>query len=251
MTALAPRLEAFFTDRLLRQRQASPNTIAAYRDTFSLLLRFAHARLGMRPCELPLGVLDATLIGEFLDHLETERGNSARSRNARLAAIRAFFHYIAPCEPAHAGMIRRVLAIPQKSFDRNLVRFLTRPEIEALIGAPDQRRWLGRRDHALLFVAVQTGLRVSELTALRCADIVLGHGAHVRCHGKGRKERCTPLTRQLANLLRAWLREPRTQRSRYRSALPEPARFHPQPRRSRKARNKARHLGSCAVPLTP
>lgn len=207
MTPLAPLLEAFFTNRLLRQRQASPNTVAAYRDTFRLLLRFAQARLGKAPCELPLELLDAALIGAFLDHLETERRNSVRSRNARLAAIRAFFLYVAPSQPAHAGMIQRVLAIPQKNFERNLVRFLTRPEIEALIGAPDQRTWLGRRDHALLLVAVQTGLRVSELTSLRCQDIVLGYGAHVRCHGKGRKERCTPLTRQAVTVLRTWLRE--------------------------------------------
>src|SRR5690606_27339587 len=164
-----------------------------YRDTFRLLLRFAQGRLGKAPCELSLDLLDAALIGAFLDHLETERRNSVRSRNARLAAIRTFFQYIAPSQPAHAGMIQRVLAIPQKNFERNLVRFLTRPEIEALIAAPDQRTWLGRRDHALLLVAVQTGLRVSELTSLRCEDIALGHGAHVRCHGKGRKERCTPL----------------------------------------------------------
>jgi site-specific recombinase XerD len=207
MTPLAPLLEAFFTDRLLRQRQASPNTIAAYRDTFRLLLRFAQVRLGKAPCELSIDLLDAALIGAFLEHLETERHNSVRSRNARLAAIRAFFLYIAPSQPAHGGLIQRVLAIPQKNFERNLVRFLTRPEIEALIGAPDQRTWLGRRDHALLLVAVQTGLRVSELTSLRCEDIVLGHGAHVRCHGKGRKERCTPLTRQAVNVLRTWLRE--------------------------------------------
>src|SRR5690606_4971194 len=136
-----------------------------------------------------------------------ERQNGARSRNARLAAIRSFFHYAALCEPAHIGMIQRVLAIPQKRFERHLVRFLTRPEIEALLRAPDQRTWLGRRDHALLLVAVQTGLRVSELTALRCEDATLGPGAHLRCHGKGRKERCTPLSRQAVSLLRAWLRE--------------------------------------------
>lgn len=207
MTLAAPLLEAFFTDRLLRQRRASPHTVAAYRDTFRLLLRFAQARLGKAPSALPLSALDATLIGAFLDHLETERHNSARSRNARLAALRSFFHYAALQEPAHGGMIQRALAIPQKRFERKLVRFLTRPEIEALLGAPDQHTWLGRRDHALLLVAVQTGLRVSELTGLRCEDVTLGDGAHLRCHGKGRKERCTPLSRQVVNALRAWLRE--------------------------------------------
>lgn len=207
MTLAAPLLEAFFTERLLRQRRASPHTVAAYRDTFRLLLRFAQARLGKAPAALPLAALDAPLIGAFLDHLETERHNGVRSRNARLAAIRSFFQYAALCEPAHAGMIQRVLAIPQKRFERHLVRFLIRPEIEALLSVPDQRTWLGRRDHALLLVAVQTGLRVSELAALRCTDATLGHGAHLRCYGKGRKERCTPLSRQAASLLRAWLRE--------------------------------------------
>ena len=185
MTTLAPLLEAFFTERLMRQRRASPHTVAAYRDTFRLLLRFAQARFGKPPVALLLSDLDATFIGAFLDHLETERHNSVRARNARLAAIRSFFRYVAMLEPAHGAMIQRVLAIPQKRFQRNLVPFLTRPEIEALLAAPDQRTWLGRRDHALLLLAVQTGLRVSELTGLRCEPAVLGRGAHVRCHGKG------------------------------------------------------------------
>jgi integrase/recombinase XerD len=207
MSLMAPLLEAFFTDRLLRQRQVSPHTIAAYRDSFRLLLRFAQTRLGKAPSELPFSGLDAPVIGAFLDHLETERHNSSRTRNARLAAIHAFFHYAALREPAHAGMIQRVLAIPQKRFERKLVRFLTFPEIEALLSAPDRSTWLGRRDHALMLVAVQTGLRVSELTGLHCQDVTLAYGAHLRCQGKGRKERCTPLSRQTANLLRAWLRE--------------------------------------------
>lgn len=207
MSLVAPLLEAFFTERLLRQRRASPNTVAAYRDTFRLLLRFAQARLGKTPSALPLSSLDATLVGAFLDHLETDRHNSIRSRNARLAALHSFFQYAALHAPDHGGMIQRVLAIPQKRFERNLVRFLARPEIEALLSAPDRNTWLGRRDHTLMLVAVQTGLRVSELTALRCEDVTLGHGAHVRCHGKGRKERCTPLSPQVVDALRSWLRE--------------------------------------------
>ena len=207
MTLLAPLLEAFFTDRLMRQRRASPHTVAAYRDTFRLLLRFAQASLSISPACLQLEHLDATLVSAFLDHLETERNNSVRARNARLAAIRAFFHYVATEEPAHSAMIQRVLAIPQKRFERRLVCFLIHDEIVALLAAPDQRTWLGRRDHALLLLAVQSGLRVSELTGLRRDSIRLDSGAHVRCHGKGRKERCTPLNRQTARVLRAWLRE--------------------------------------------
>ncbi|MCY4428069.1 MAG: site-specific integrase [Halieaceae bacterium] len=207
MTPLAPLLEAFFTDRLLRQRRVSPHTVAAYRDTFRLLLRFAQAHLALSPANLQLSHLDASLISAFLDHLETERKNSARARNARLAAIRSFFQYLAFEEPAYSAMIQRVLAIPQKRFERPLVCFLTHDELMALLAAPDQHTWLGRRDHALLLLAVQTGLRVSELTALRRNSVVLDRGAHVRCHGKGRKERCTPLSHQVVRVMRAWLRE--------------------------------------------
>jgi len=207
MTRLAPLLEAFFTDRLVRQRRASPHTLAAYRDTFRLLLRFADARRGKAPAALLLADLDAALVGEFLDHLETSRHNAVRTRNARLAAIHSFFRYVAPQEPAHSALIQRVLAIPQKRCARNLVRFLARAEAERLIAAPARGTWLGRRDHALLVLALQTGLRVSELTGLRCEDVALGHGAHVRCHGKGRKERATPLAHGTALVLRAWLQE--------------------------------------------
>lgn len=207
MTPLAPLLEAFFVERLMRQRQASAHTLAAYRDTFRLLLRFAEARLGKAPSQLLLGELDATLIGAFLDHLEAERHNGVRTRNARHAAIRSFFRFAALHEPSHSALIQRVLAVPQKRFERRLVPFLTREEVEALLAAPDQRTWLGRRDHALLRLAVDTGLRVSELIGLRRDDVVLGHGAHVRCHGKGRKERCTPLGREAVRVLQAWLRE--------------------------------------------
>jgi site-specific recombinase XerD len=207
MTSLAPTLESFFTDRLIRQRHASSHTIAAYRDTFRLLLGFAQQRLGKAPSALSFTDLDAKFIGQFLDYLEVERKNSPRTRNARLAAIRSFFRYASLERPDHAAQIQRVLAIPQKRFDRKVVNSLTRGEVEALHAAPDQQTWLGRRDHALLVVAIQTGLRVSELTRLRCQDVVLTRGAHVRCFGKGRKERCTPLTTQTVRLLRTWLRE--------------------------------------------
>lgn len=207
MTSLAPLLEAFFTDRLCRQRQASPHTLSAYRDTFRLLLCFTQRRLGKKPSDLLLTDLDAPLLGAFLDHLEFERKNSPRTRNARLSAIHSFFHYAAFQEPPHAALIQRVLAIPQKRFDRNLVSFLTRPEIEALLAAPDQTTWIGRRDHALLVVLIQTGLRVSEAIGLSSEQLALRTAAHIRCRGKGRKERCTPLTRQTVAVLRTWIRE--------------------------------------------
>ena len=200
-------LQAFFTDRLLQQRRASPHTVAAYRNTFCLLLRFAAARLGRAPSCLALADLDAAFLGEFLDHLERERGNSARSRNARLAALHAFFRYAAFTDPAHALLCQRILAIPSKRFERGIVEFLGEQEVEALLDAPDPTTWIGRRDRALLLVAVQTGLRVSELTALRRHDVTFGPGAHVRCHGKGRKLRCTPLRRDVTRVLAAWLRE--------------------------------------------
>lgn len=200
-------LQAFFTDRLLAQRQASPHTVAAYRNTFRLLLRFAAERLGRAPSHLLLSDLDATFLGKFLDYLERERGNSARSRNARLAALHAFFRYVAFTDPAHALLCQRILAIPSKRFERGIVEFLGEKEVDALLNAPDLATWIGRRDRALLLVAVQTGLRVSELTALRRQDVTFGTGAHVRCHGKGRKLRCTPLRRDVTRVLEAWLRE--------------------------------------------
>ena len=201
-------LEAFFTQRLMRQRHASPHTLASYRDTFRLLLQFARHRLGTPPSGLTLADLDAPLIGAFLDHLETARGNGSRSRNLRLTAVRSFFRYAAYEHPAHAGQIQRVLAIPNKRQAHPLVGFLTRPEIAAPLAAPDPRTWGGRRDAAFLLLAMQTGLRLSELTSLRRADLTLGTGAHVRCTGKGRKERCTPLAKPTVTALRAWLREP-------------------------------------------
>ena len=209
MSALAPTLEAFFTERLTGQRNASPNTVAAYRDTWRPVLRFARARTGKEPSRLDLGDLDAPLIGAFLDHLEQERHNTARTRNARLSAIRSFFHYAALRHPEHAALIARVLAIPAKRCERAEVSYLTRPELDALLAAPDQGTWTGPRDHALLDVAAQTGLRVSELTGLRNCDVELGTGAHIRCTGKGRKQRGTPLARSTVAVLRAWMHERR------------------------------------------
>lgn len=207
MTDLAPTLQAFFTERLATQRQASSNTVASYRDTLRLLLGFAQARTGRPPAKLQLDDLDAPLIGEFLEHLERDRHNSVRTRNNRLAAVHSLFRYAALRHPDHADLIHRVLAIPNKRVDRELVSFLTSAEIDALVSAPDPDTWIGRRDRTLLLVAVQTGLRVSELTALTCGDVTLATGAHVRCTGKGRKERITPLTVQTTQALRVWLVE--------------------------------------------
>jgi site-specific recombinase XerD len=207
MSALAPTLQAFFTQRLISQRQASSNTVAAYRDAWRLLLRHAQDRTGKQPCQLDLADLDAPFIAGFLDHLEHDRGNSVRTRNARLAAIRSFFRYAAPCHPEHAGLIARVLAIPAKKAERRELCYLSQPETDALLAAPRRDTWTGRRDHALLDVAVETGLRVSELTGLRNRDVELGTGAHVSCHGKGRKRRATPLRKQTAAVLAAWMKE--------------------------------------------
>jgi integrase/recombinase XerD len=207
MSALAPILQGFFTDKLARQRQASPNTIAAYRDACKLLLDFAARQARKQPCQLNLADLDAPLITAFLGYLETERASAVTTRNARLAAIHSLFRYAALRAPDHAAQISRVLAIPPKRCDRAIVSFLTAEEIDALLAAPGKATWLGRRDHALLLLAIQTGLRVSELTGLTCGDVHLGSGAHVRCHGKGRKDRATPLTRQTVSVLRAWLAE--------------------------------------------
>ena len=207
MTALAPTLQAFFTERLANQRRASPHTIAAYRDTFCLLLEFVQSETGKAPATLGIEDLDASLIGRFLDHLEMDRHNSARTRNARLSAVRSLFRFAALRHPEHAGSIGRVLAVPPKRFEREVISFLTDAEVDALLGAPDRRSFLGRRAHALLLLAVQTGLRVSELTSLSCADVVLGTGAHVRCTGKGRKERATPLTSTTAAVITSWLAE--------------------------------------------
>ena len=207
MTLIAPTLQAFFTDRLVKQRQASPRTVAAYRDALKLLLTFVHTQTGTLPAQLDWDDLDATMISAFLNHLESVRHNSTRTRNVRLTAIRSLFSYAALRHPEHALLIQRVLAIPSKRFDKRIVTFLNATEVDALVAAPDQGRWEGRRDRILMLLAIQTGLRVSELTSLNCNDVTLGTGANVRCEGKGRKQRAVPLTAAVAALLQAWLRE--------------------------------------------
>ena len=211
MSALAPTLQAFFTDRLIRQRQASNHTLASYRDTLRLLVRFAAERRKVEPVKLEISDLDSALISAFLDHRERECGNSVRTRNTRLTAIRSLFRYAALRHPEHAEVIQHVLAIPLKRFARRLVSFLTDPEVDAFLSAPDRTTWVGRRDHALFATAVQTGLRASELIGLRITDVHLGVGPHVSCLGKGRKQRITPLTTSVVALLRTWLCERREQ----------------------------------------
>jgi site-specific recombinase XerD len=206
-TTLPTLLQRFFTDRLCAQMQASSHTIAGYRDTFRLLLRFASQQLGKAPTDMHVEDLNAELIGEFLTHVETARHNCARSRNTRLAAIRSFFRFVSMLEPACGLHCQRILAMPSKRHVQRAVEFLNESEIEAVLAAPDQSTWLGRRDYTILLVALQTGLRVSELANLRCGDVVLGTGAHIRCEGKGRKQRCTPLRRQTVKALAEWLRE--------------------------------------------
>jgi site-specific recombinase XerD len=200
-------LQAYFTDYLLRERNLSPNTIANYRDTFRLVIAFAHRCLNKPPTKLAIHDLDASFVARFLDHLEKERGIKPQSRNVRLAAIHSFFNYVALQEPAAGAVAQRVLAIKNKRFAKKPVEFLTQLEIDALLAAPDQSLWSGRRDRALLLLAVQTGLRVSELIGLRCQDVRLDTGAHVRCNGKGRKTRCVPLRKETVAAMRAWMRE--------------------------------------------
>ena len=200
-------LQCFFADHLLRQRQASPHTVAGYRDCFRLLLQFAKERLGRSPSQLRIEDLDAPFIGHFLDHLESTRKNCPRTRNARLGAIHSFFRYVALEEPALGLHCQRILAVPNKRHVRRPIDFLNREERDTLLAVPDSSTWMGRRDRTLLLVAIQTGLRVSELIGLNCQDVILGTGAHVRCLGKGRKQRCTPLRPETAKMLKAWLRE--------------------------------------------
>ncbi|WP_084150701.1 site-specific integrase [Azohydromonas australica] len=205
---LAPLLERFFLQRLMQQRQASKHTVASYRDTFRLLLQFAQQRLHIAPSRMEFNSIDAPLIVDFLDNLEKNRGVTARSRNLRLTAIRSFYRYAVYEVPERSAQIQRVLAIPNKRFSRGLVHYLTRAEVDALLAAPDQRTWSGRRDHAFMLLAVQTGLRLSELTGLERRDITLDTGSHVRVIGKGRKERSTPLSKQTRAVMKAWLQEP-------------------------------------------
>lgn len=205
---LGSLLETFFLKRLISQRRASPHTIASYRDTFRLLLAFAQKRLSHPPSLLALKDIGPSLVSDFLEQLESSRANTARTRNLRLTAIRSFFRFAALETPEQGGLIQRVLAIPNKRCQRPLVAFLTRPEIEGLLGAIDCTKWIGRRDYAFLLVAMQTGLRLSELTGLRREDVTLGPGAHIHCVGKGRKERGTPLTKTARRVLEAWMKEP-------------------------------------------
>jgi site-specific recombinase XerD len=200
-------VQRFFTERLATQLRASQNTVASYRDTFRLLLKYASDHLGRAPTDLQVADINADLVGEFLSFVETARGNTARSRNTRLSAIRSFFKYVALNEPQLLYHCQRILAMPVKRHEKRTIDYLNRTEIEALIAAPDLMTWSGRRDHTLLLLALQTGLRVSEIINLKCEDIVLGTGAHVRCMGKGRKERSTPLRKYCATALRNWLAE--------------------------------------------
>ncbi|MGC9969863.1 MAG: site-specific integrase [Bryobacteraceae bacterium] len=208
-------LQRFFTERLLSQLQASPHTVASYRDTFRLLLGYAERRIRKRPSDLTLADLDSSLITSFLADLESRRGNGAQTRNLRLTAVRSFFRFAAYHAPDELAAIQRVLAIPNKRAERKLIAFLERPEIDALLEAPNRSTWTGRRDYAFLLTVVQTGLRLSEITALRPEDVVLGRGACVHCLGKGRKERRTPLTKHAAEVLRAWIAEPHPGQSRF------------------------------------
>jgi site-specific recombinase XerD len=208
-TSFPALLERFFTQRLMQQRRASPHTISSYRDTFRQFLKFVELRHHKPPSRLMFEEIDAPLIVAFLDSLEKQQGVSIRSRNLRLTAIHSFFRFAAFEAPAHSAQIQRVLAIPSKRFTRTLVRFLTRSEVDALLEAPDRSTWSGRRDHAFMLVAVQTGLRLSEMTGLKRVDLIIENGAHVRVVGKGRKERCTPIARSTLAVLKAWLKEPR------------------------------------------
>ena len=246
MTALAPVLQGFFTERLARGG-VSPHTVASYRDTFRLLLCYARDRAGKPPSRLELADIDAALVGGFLDHLEASRGNSVTTRNARLAAMHSLFRYAALRCPEDALLIQRVLAVPLKRHDSTVVSFLTRAEIDALLAAPDQRTPLGRRDHLLLLTAVQTGLRVSELTALTCADARLDAGPHLRCTGKGPQAALHPADE--ADREAAPQVDHRPARRPWRPALPKPGRRPPQPRRRRRPAGQAPARSTPGMPV--
>lgn len=207
ISSLAPLLEGFFINRLVNQKRVSSETVLAYRDTFRLLLQYAQRQLRKPPAKMLLEDLDASLICNFLIYLEEERHNSPRTRNHRLAAIRSFFHYTSFHEPQQSASIQRVLAIPTKRFQKRVIGFLSGDEVEAILNTIDRSSWLGRRDYALICLAVHTGLRVSELINLRCDDVTLGKGAHIRCNGKGRKERAMPLGKTVARIIEKWLSE--------------------------------------------
>jgi site-specific recombinase XerD len=207
-TSLAPLLERFFTQRLMQERRVSPHTITSYRDTFRLLLKFVQQHLHKPPSALVLEQIDAPLIRSFLIQIEKQRVVRVRTRNLSLSAVHSFFRYIAFELPTHSEQIQRVLAIPSKRFTRTLVPFIARPEVDALLAAPDRGTWFGQRDHAFILLAAQSGLRLSEITGITREDLVLGRGAHVRVVGKGRKQRCTPLAKPTVSVLKAWLRVP-------------------------------------------
>ncbi len=247
MSDLAPVLQEFFTRRLVSQRDASPATIAAYRDTFRLLPGFAAGRARKTPSTLGIADLDAPMITAFLQHLQDERGNSARTRNARLAAVHSFFSYAALSHPGHGALIQRVLAIPGKRRDRTGVTYLTPDEADALLAACDQSNRTGRRDHAMLALAIQAGLRVSELTSLTCDSIRIQAGPHVHCTGKGRKERDTPLLPAVARILKTWLAERDGEPGR--AAVPRPVRAATVPRRRRAAREALPPAGVRRLPV--
>ena len=200
-------LSAFFSKYLIEQRHVSAHTIASYRDTLRLLVLYAKQVLKIPPQKLSLDDLDVEFFAQFLNHLERHRGNTVRTRNVRLATLRSFFRFVILQEPRHAALAEQVLAMPIKRHARTVIEFLERTEIEALIQAPDRSTRIGRRDYALLIVAIQTGLRASELMGLCRKDVHLNHGAHVQCFGKGRKSRCIPLRKDARTVLKSWLNE--------------------------------------------
>ncbi|WP_114906522.1 tyrosine-type recombinase/integrase [Ornithinimicrobium murale] len=205
MNTLALALQQYFTSYAQAQRDLSPNTIAAYRDTWRILIKHLTEVLGVNADEIDFDALTAELVTGFLDHLEQVRGNSVATRNARLTAIRAVLTRAQPDTPEHAGTITRILAIPTKRRAKPIVEFLDTAETNALLAAPDRTTWTGLRDHTLLALDIQTGLRISELCSLSTSDIHLGTGAHVTCTGKGRRHRATPLTAATAALLTGYL----------------------------------------------
>jgi integrase/recombinase XerD len=209
VTALAPTLQSWFTDHLIRQRGVSPNTIAAYRDCMRLFLSYAHNRHGVQPSQLDIAHLDDQTVAGFLDMLEHERHVSAATRNARLAAIHSLFGYASFRHPEHAELIARVLAIPPKTTSRTTVVYLDDDEVEAVLAAPDRRTWSGQRDHAWLLLMITTGIRVSELTNLRRHDLASRRPAHIIVTGKGRKQRIVPLDKTTTTTLNSWTKRNR------------------------------------------
>ena len=206
-TLIAPLLQYFFTEHLCAHKQVSPRTIISYRDSFRLLLRFLQTRTGHEPSTLTVSDLDAPAILAFLESLEAERSNAVCSRNARLSAVRSFFRVVALRDPASVGIVARVLSIPVKRTEKRLVGYLPRPEIDALLAAPDQTGWLGRRDHALLLTMYNSGARASEVTSLRRGQVHFDTTTYLQLHGKGRKERTVPLWPKTARVLQQWFHE--------------------------------------------